>query len=153
MSNTSDTPATPYTPLASPLPPPPEEDVFTPDQWTVLLAIADAIIPSIRSPDTADPSTQLSVSDSELNAAKTHIQNGLDDPNSEESAQLVTSYLEESASSVPQFKDSLKTIFGRHIHHEGRKGLTLVLTALKYVSLPLLGHLCPRHSEERLVDR
>lgn len=143
MLITSDNPPTSYTPLDSPLPPPPEEDIFTPDQWTILLAIADTIIPSIRSSDSIDPSA-LSVPDSELAAARSHLQNGLDNPHSEESTHLITSYLEEAASSVPQFKDSLKAIFGRHVHHEARKGLSLILTALKYVIYSTL--------EERLTS-
>lgn len=146
MSSTSDNSASSYTPLSSPLPPPPEEDVFTPDQWAVLLAIADTIIPSISDHGSADPSSQLSVPRSDLDAARTHLKRSLDEPQSEQSDRLINSYLEENASSVPQFKDSLKSLFSRHIHHEGRKGLGMVLTALKYALSPLTPRTIPtRH--------
>ena len=123
-----------YTPVASPLPPPPDEDIFTPDQWTILLAIADTIVPSIRSKESTDSSAQLVLPSSDFNAAKSTLQDGLDHSHSSTAkTDLISTYLEENASSLPGFKDTLKTTFGRHIHNEARRGLTLVLTALGYV--------------------
>lgn len=134
MSSNSDIPSTTYTPVTSPLPPPPEEDVFTPVQWAVLLAIGDTIIPSIHPSDgSTDPSTQLSIPTAEFNATKAILQDGLDDSHSEESAHLINTYLDENVSSIPQAKDCIKSLFSRHIHNEGRKGLSFVLTALRYV--------------------
>ncbi|KAK2762316.1 hypothetical protein FQN54_001326 [Arachnomyces sp. PD_36] len=126
-----------YTPVASPLPPPPNEDVFSPDQWSTLLAIGDTIIPSI------------STTTSSYSSAKSFLLSSLEDPSSDDSSRLIDSYLAENPSSIPQFKDALKALFGRYIHNEGRKGLTLVLTALntRAGSLFLTGSPTPFHAQ------
>jgi hypothetical protein len=111
-------------PLATPLPPPPEGDVFTPDQWRTFYAIADTFIPSISKSGTSTL-TELAIPDSKLAATKKSI--GLIYNSSSE---LVESYLFENASSIPEFKDLAHRLLTLHVRPEATRGLGFILSAL-----------------------
>lgn len=117
-----------YTPLDAPLPPLPADEVFSELQWKTFFALIDTAIPSIqssKSPDNKAPPAQ------ELEAAYSYLKTSIGGPNA---TQLATQYLEEKATSVPGLQDALKRTFGVYVHMEGRKGLSLILNVLKYVT-------------------
>lgn len=116
-------------PLACPLPPAPEGEVFTPEQWRTLLSIADAIIPSVSPKSAANESDQLPIPEPEYTVAKDQIQSTTFAASVE--SNLASKYLGESASSIPGFKEALRRTFGHYVHEEGRKGITFILSALK----------------------
>lgn len=121
------------TPLDVPLPPIASTQYFSDDQWKILFALADAIIPSIRTRAKAKSPNDKVVSDSEWDAAVSRLTAIIPGP---DSAKIATQYLEEDASSNPAFRDGVERIFGEYVHNEGRNGFSLILNALKYVSLP-----------------
>lgn len=132
----TEVPQASYTPLAAPLPPVPTEEVFTDLQWKTLLSLADTVIPSIRRPETATSRAQKVVSGEELDSAISTLTSSIEGP---DAADLAARYLEEDVSSNPEFKEAIQRLFGRHVPTEARKGIALVLTALKYgYPLPLL---------------
>lgn len=124
----ADMPTT-YAPLIAPLPPVPTEEVFTEPQWKTFLSLADTVIPSIRDRDAVTHRRQKGVSKEQLESAISTLQSSIGGPNA---AELAVRYLEEDASSNPKFKDALQTMFARNVHNEGKKGLLLILSALKY---------------------
>jgi len=115
-------------PTASPLPPLPQADPFTPAQWRTLLAIADAVVPSIRPASTAHASTELAVADHAYSTALTTIQTIALDSNTTD---LAKSYLEERPSTLPAFRDSLHRLFGLYLPRDSLKQLTLILSLLE----------------------
>lgn len=119
---------TSYTPLEAPVPPLPEDDVFTELQWKTLLSLADAVIPSIAAAGAAKSPNQKTVPSAEIESALSTLQETIEGPNA---GRLARQYLEESASSVPLFKESLHRVFGQYIYQEARKGVGFLLTALK----------------------
>lgn len=132
----TEVPQASYTPLAAPLPPVPTEEVFTDLQWKTLLSLADTVIPSIWRPETATSRAQKVVSGEELDSAISTLTSSIEGP---DAADLAARYLEEDVSSNPEFKEAIQRLFGRHVPTEARKGIALVLTALKYgYPLPLL---------------
>lgn len=113
-------------PLASPLPPPPESDVFTEEQWRTLYAIADTIVPSIDSSASPLSLTQYAVPNDELAAVEKKIQ-AVNDTTPEE----VQAFLRESPSSIEEFKDLTRRVFVVNIRPEAAKGVGLILSGLK----------------------
>ncbi|KAF3481055.1 long chain fatty acid oxidase [Arthroderma uncinatum] len=130
----------------TPLPPAPRpEDVFSAAQWETLLAIADTVIPSITC---ADPAKRSSLSHviarSEFDALASSLRpETVEDESGARDAAV--RYLEESASSVPGFKESLCRTLGHHVHQEGRRGIGLILSGLNNstISLMLTGSRMP----------
>lgn len=118
-----------YIPLVVPTPPVPDTQVFTELQWKTLLSLADTVIPSIRTEATARPSDKV-VPASQLNAAVSTLASSIPGP---DSVQVATKYLEENASSNPQFRTVIQRLFSVYVPQEGRNGMSLVLNALKYV--------------------
>lgn len=120
-----------YVPLDVPTPPVPDAQVFTELQWKTLLSLADTVIPSIRTEATARPSDKV-VTASQLNAAISTLASSIPGP---DSVQTATKYLEENASSNPQFRLTIQRLFSVYVPEEGKKGLSFILNALKYVGL------------------
>lgn len=115
-------------PLASPLPPPPEGEVLTAAQWRTLMAIADAVIPSIEV--SSIPSTRkLAIQTSEYASAIERIQHLIPAPALTETAQ---SFLQESASSTPGFKESIHRQLAHYLREDAVKGIQVILSALEY---------------------
>lgn len=101
-------------------------DPLTPEQWTTLVAITDAIIPAIRSNEPATSTTALAVSSAEFEDAlqKVKASSGANDEDAR-------AYLEESVSQVPGFQDSLRRRLGQYLHGQGQKDISFILNALK----------------------
>lgn len=108
-------------------PPLPDTQLFSELQWKTLLSLADTMIPSVRSSGNAN-STKV-VPAPQFDSAVSKLASDIPGP---DSAQKATRYLEENASSNPAFRDNIQRLFGTFVHQEGRKGLSLVLNALKY---------------------
>ncbi|KAL8823321.1 MAG: hypothetical protein Q9191_005965 [Dirinaria sp. TL-2023a] len=113
-------------PLDNPLPPPPEGEVLTAAQWRTLLAIADAVIPSIEVSSTASKE-KLTIQASEYASAVDQIQKTIPVPTESRTAR---NYLQESASSTPGFKESIHRRFGHYMREDALKGIRVVLSAL-----------------------
>ena len=108
------------------LPRPPSPSPFTPAQWHVLLAIADAVIAPLQPTAVAS-----SINDAEVyDTVRQQLQDYADDT-------VLDSYLSERASSVPGFEDALLRYLGSHTAPDVRKGLASILSLLEYVILVL----------------
>jgi 3-methyladenine DNA glycosylase AlkD len=116
-------------PLAAPLPDPPVGEAFTPEQWTILLAIMDAVIPSVRrETDAGDKISQYTITDVEYNKTVDHLKRTVvDTPDS----QSLEEYFLERPSENPRFQDLLKRTLVVYSREDVRKGLAFVLSALK----------------------
>lgn len=114
--------------LASPIPPPPDGEVLTSDQWTTLLAIADTFIPAIQSSSTASTSS-LSISPSEYAKLSERL---LTETAGNQNADIVRDYLSESVSSIPAFKDLVHRMLGEYSRPDARKNAVFLLTVLGY---------------------
>ena len=117
-----------YTPLEVAVPPLPTEVIFSEPQWKTLLALADAVIPSIRSIESGSVATNKLLTADEYKSTVSKLSAMIPTSNATEVAEQ---YLQESASGLPQFKESLQRTFSLYVHDEGRKGVALILTLLK----------------------
>ncbi|GKZ98706.1 hypothetical protein AnigIFM60653_000039 [Aspergillus niger] len=135
-----------YVPLDVPLPPVPSTKIFTEQQWTTLLSLADTVIPSIRSPSAyISPSTKV-IPHSELNRSLATLTQSIRSP---DAGTIAAQYLEEDASSNPLFREGLQRLFSQYVHDEGRNGLGFILNALntRAGSLLLTGSVTPIHEQ------
>lgn len=119
--------AQPVSPKASTLPPIPSTDPFTASQWKTLLVIADTIIPAIKPQAVANAETELSTAENEYSIAIATLKSR--SPDGDEA--LVASYLQESASSYPEFREALRRLFGLHMPSDAIKQLGFVLNMLE----------------------
>lgn len=121
----------PVTPKASPLPPGPDTDPLTPSQWRILLAFADAVIPTILPEATADPQKELGVPANSYSQALTTLEStwlrGAEDPQG-----IARQYLEERPSQNPAFRDIIYRYIGTHVPADLRAQLTMGLNLLDY---------------------
>ena len=126
-------------PLASPLPDLPPGDSFSEGQWAILMAIMDTVIPSLRRETrTSDEIKQLAVSDFQYNTIVGRFKKTAVDPPSTEA---LDEYLDERPSANPRFQSLLKRYLGHYAPVDAKKGLSFVLSTLKYVrdeSAPLI---------------
>lgn len=116
-------------PLATPLPAGPTEDIYTTAQMTTLMAIMDAVIPSIQRASKAsdkDEITHLIVSDEEYEKNVAHIKEKVVGTWEE-----LDGYLGEKASDCPEFQNLLKRLLSCYVPEKGQKGLGFILTSLK----------------------
>ena len=114
-------------PLDTPLPPPPDGQALTESQWTTLMAIADAVIPSITVSSTLLNSS-LCLAPAEYASAHETITQRLParaDPN------LTHRFLQENASSLPGFRELVQRILGNYIREDARKGIRVILSTLE----------------------
>ena len=116
-------------PLAAPLPDPPAGEPFTSDQWLILMALMDTVIPSIRRESTVkDDLKQLALPDVQYNANVDRLRATLKiAPDS----QSLDEYFYEKASDNPEFEDLLKRSLVHYTPEDVRKGLAFILSALK----------------------
>ncbi|KAJ5450806.1 uncharacterized protein N7458_007255 [Penicillium daleae] len=142
----SDLVASEYTPLEVPLPPGPDTSFFSETQWTTLFALADAIIPSIRTAATVRSSTDKVISTAEWDSAVTKLSSLIPGP---EAVKVAAIYLEEDVSSNPLFRAYVERIFGHYVHEEGKSGFGLIMNALntRAGSLILTGSTTPIHQQ------
>jgi hypothetical protein len=121
-------------PRAAPLPDGPQEGPFSDINWTTLMSIMDTVIPSIRRQTTKGCRPyQLAIWDLEYDTTVTHLKESLLE--NAPSRKSLDEYLDERPSDIPRFQELLKRLLVFHAREESRKGLALVLSTLKYVSL------------------
>lgn len=118
-----------YTPLEVPLPPGPDASFFTETQWKTLFALADTIIPSIRTAATVRSSTDKVISMAEWDSAVAKLSSLIP---STDAAKVAAIYLEEDVSSNPVFRACVERIMGHYVHEAGKNGFGLIMNALKY---------------------
>lgn len=120
--------------MFQPLPvalPPVGEDVLTPSQFKTLMAIADAIIPSIKSAEGSDPTADLQLPrDDYALTVKTF------DQLAKSSNGELDSFLAERPSDLEPFRDYVRRTLCDNVNDDVRKGTIFFLNALKYV----MGH-------------
>lgn len=104
--------------IPTPLPPVSEDDVFSAEQWAVLLAICEVFLPSIT------PSTLRRLDYDEACAI---IENIL--PQSAHK-NLAESYLAETVAGQPKFKEAVRRRFVAFVPREQARGLAFLLSAL-----------------------
>ena len=129
--------------LAAPLPPAPEGEVFTTDQWTTLLSICETFVPHLsRAADLELDAIEISDFDN-VTAYLKKFQ-AEDSPE-----QLVNEFLTESAVALPGFKESLRRKFLSNVPKSGRDGLSFILNSLntRVGSYVLTGWSKPIHSQ------
>jgi hypothetical protein len=114
--------------LDPPRPALPKNDVLSPSQWETLLSLADTIIPSIRPKGKGNARQNFILDD--VDAAKTaeDIQSTIVEPAA--SSDLAVQYLEESATSVSGFKESLALLLGKYTPSDQVRGIRFILSAL-----------------------
>jgi hypothetical protein len=115
-------------PTAAPLPPLPAADPLTAAQWKTLLAIADAVIPSIQPFSKARPSVELAVPDAAYVTALSTLR-GLAPQGTDE--KVLEAYLKESASSDPAFRESFRRIVAEYMPQSSRGEFGMILNILK----------------------
>lgn len=112
--------------LESPLPPPPPGEVFTSDQWKILLAILDTFIPSITISQ-SEGESRLCVGGAEYAESTLTIQDLL--PSSVDPS-IISTYLSESATSIHGLCPSLQRCFGQYVPSDQVRGLRFILSSL-----------------------
>lgn len=111
----------------SPLPPLPAIDPLSPQQWQTLLAVADAIIPSIEPIANVDKESQLGQF-----TALTRVRQ-LAGPSV--SPQLPAEFLAESPSYTPGFRQNIQRVLADYMPADQRRLLVFVLTSLESVAV------------------
>ncbi|KAL6720541.1 hypothetical protein ACLMJK_002465 [Lecanora helva] len=131
------------TPLDTPLPPPLAGEVLTEAQWVTFLAIADTIVPSIEVSSGANDH-KLCLQASEFTNAIDMVKSGV---RSELKDSVPQAYLQENASSIPQFRDLLRRTLSDNLREDAKKGIRVILSALNTRAGCLLttGHTTPFH--------
>jgi hypothetical protein len=129
--------------LESPLPPPPAGEVFTAEQWLTLLSILDTFIPSITNSQ-SEGDERLCVRGTGYAESTLSIQDLL--PSSADPS-IISTYLSESATSIPDFRSSVHRCFGQYVPSDQLKGLRFILSSLstRPGSLLLTGSMTPFH--------
>ncbi|KAL1388838.1 hypothetical protein HDK64DRAFT_253423 [Phyllosticta capitalensis] len=121
----------------SPLPPLPAIDPLSPQQWQTLLAVADAIIPSIEPIANVDKESQLGQF-----TALTRVRQ-LAGPSV--SPQLPAEFLAECPSYTPGFRQNIQRVLADYMPADQRRLLVFVLTSLetRAGALLLTGYAAP----------
>ncbi|KAH0538565.1 hypothetical protein FGG08_004853 [Glutinoglossum americanum] len=130
--------------LASPLPPPPEGDPFTPDQWAIFLAIADTVIASIK--PSSEPSTvdERRVPEDEyagiVSGYRASVTNSVDDA-------VLERFFGEKLSDVEEFRPFVKRVMMEYVRQDSRRNMSFIFNCLntRAGSLLLTGYVTPFH--------
>ncbi|KAL6706026.1 hypothetical protein ACN47E_006128 [Coniothyrium glycines] len=144
MTNVAELETEPVSPKATPLPPLPSEDPLNPAQWKTLLAIADAVVPTIRPMSTADAQTQLPTADTDYSTAVSTLSK-LSPEGHLDAENAARELLDDCASKDPRFRLELQRIFALYMPQSKRNELSMLLTVLntRAGSLALTGYLTP----------
>ena len=118
-------------PLEIPVSSPTPGNALTQSQWATLLAIADTVIPSI-STDSAQASSKFLITGAEYDAARSPLEERCLAKGKEVT---VNDYLEECPSSLPAFQALLSRTVNVYLREDAKKGLRVLLSALKSVLL------------------
>ncbi len=100
-------------------------DSLTQSQWDILFALADTVIPRITHRQKGTPEIQKSLPLPDDGDILMDLKPVDDD------TQVTNLYLAESLSSIPGFQEFIQRLLCQNIHTEGRKGLLLILNALR----------------------
>ncbi len=94
------------------------------------MAIADTVIPSIsiQSTTKAIEGSGLEITEREYVEVAEKMKAALP---AEADVTLVERYLQETASSIPDFRENLQRTFSQYVREDARKGIALILSALK----------------------
>lgn len=135
--------------LETPLAPLPADEVFTPEQWEILIGILDTFVPSITNSQ-SEKQSKLCVGGAEYAESTLSIQDLI--PSSADPS-LISTYLSESASSIQAFRPSLQRLFCRSVPAEQLKGLRFILSSLstRAGSLLLTGSTTPFHLQSPIA--
>ncbi|KAK6585594.1 hypothetical protein PZA11_002321 [Diplocarpon coronariae] len=134
------------------LPDGPSANPFTDANWTTLLAIMDAVLPSIRresSPGTASQSRK-TITDAEFRGVIAYLgETVVDAPDSK----ALDEFLDERPSEIPRFRELLTRTLGDYVPEDARKGLGIVLATLntRVGSMLLTGYTTPFHAQPIVV--
>lgn len=113
---------------ASPLPHLPERDVLSAEQWGILAAIADTVVPSFTTVD-GNRLLRHHLHSTVYDSVKTSLQRGILNDSARD--ELVVRYLSESATAQVEFRESIRRMLSFHLPEDARKGLLFILSALK----------------------
>jgi len=124
----------------SPLPPV-AEDILTAEQWGILLAVTDTVIPSLT-PLEGNRLLKQPLRKDVYEASCKRLEQSV---NLEGSQELVQSYLAESASAQPAFKDGFSRLINVYLHDQAQRELVFILKALntRAGSILLTGYATP----------
>ena len=114
-------------PTPSPLPPLPESDLLSAEQWGILAAISATIVPAF-SPYTGNRLLQHPLRREIYESATRRIASI---SGREANGELVAAYLSESALDHPAFRENVSRLLGHHMDETSRNGLLFILNALK----------------------
>ncbi|KPI37089.1 Long-chain-alcohol oxidase FAO2 [Cyphellophora attinorum] len=130
-------------PLASPLAPIPDDDIFTDVQWKTLTSILEVFIPSLA-PASSDDKSALHPDDYEKYVEDIQLYVPPD-----VSRKDIETYLAESVTSIPGLKDNLRRRFAQSVAKPAVAGLSTVLGTLNTTagSLLLTGSTTPIHQQ------
>lgn len=125
--------------LPSPLPPAPEGEVFTEEQWEIIFSILEVFLPSITKGNNL-------VSPAEVDDAVSKLKPYLPDNASEDVARA---YLAEDLVSTPEYKEIVVRKFKLTVPASDAQGLAVVLSALNTTlgSYILTGYTTPIHKQ------
>ncbi|KAK2630194.1 hypothetical protein QTJ16_001014 [Diplocarpon rosae] len=134
------------------LPDGPPATPFTDANWTTLLAIMDAVLPSIRREGSPETRSQFrkTITDTQFHDTITHLKETVvDAPDSK----ALDEYLDERPSDIPRFRELLKRTLGDYVPQDARKGLGIVLASLdtRVGSMLLTGYTTPFHAQPIVV--
>ncbi|KAH8699185.1 putative long chain fatty alcohol oxidase [Talaromyces proteolyticus] len=116
-----------YTPLEAPLYPISDDPIFNDAQWQTLLSLADVVIPALTSDKPGKTANQKTIPATELDSTLSTLTAQIQSPGP---TQIARQYLQENASSLPAFKETLRRTFALNVPQESKNGLSLILTAL-----------------------
>jgi hypothetical protein len=117
-------------PIAMALPDAPAGEPFTALQWSILMAIMDGFIPSIRrsTAATTKEGPCLVISDSQYNTAVEELKKAVVKV---PDAEPFDEYLAEMPSAIPEFQSLVKRFLSSYIPEAARKKIGTVLSVLR----------------------
>lgn len=115
--------------LVAPLPPAPEGELFTPEQWAILLSICEVFIPALDISEANKNAFQLLPKDADDNT--------------------ISDYLAESVATLPAFKPAIHRKLGHYVPASALAPLSVILSTLntRLGSLALTGYQTPISSQ------
>lgn len=122
--------AAPPDPPRIPLPPQPETDPLTAEQWGILAAIADTVVPSFTA-SKGNRLLQHPLRTHVYQAAQNRIAAIAGAAAAESSDDLIGAYMAENATAQPEFRSAVQRLVAYGMDETGRSGLLNILNALK----------------------
>ncbi|KAL9087385.1 MAG: hypothetical protein Q9165_006682 [Trypethelium subeluteriae] len=111
----------------APLPPLPEGDPLSRAQWISFMAIADAVIPSVRPEATAQKLKDQALPDRIYSDAYNSLRSVISKDASDD---LLKEYFTEAPSSIPAFKSNIYRLLAQNIGNDAKQQMLIVLSLL-----------------------